>query len=339
LCFYTHVVPFLLLGLGVALIALADSPRATLRGLLPLLPSGMAALLWLRASPAGQATLTAARGAERGVQPEFLPWSASLAETPRWLTDVLAGQADRRLLQAWALLVALGFVLGLVDRLRRAALQAPDALTRQLAWRLCALAPLCAVLYFIAPTSYSWIWPIAPRFPLLCALWLLVALPRFVLGRELLLGLACLLASASFHFAGSAFTAFEREEVGDFDSALAALPKAQRVAGLIFDRASSHVAFSPFIHYVAYYQARKGGAVMFSFADFPQSPFHFREENRPPRVPPRWEWLPGRVVPRRDLAWYDYVLVRGGPGVIARADSGFTARYRGPRWSVWKRVR
>ena len=37
----------------------------------------------------------------------------------------------------------------------------------------------------------------------------------------------------------------------------------------------------------ALYQAKKGGAVMFTFADFPQSPFRFREDNRPPRVPPR----------------------------------------------------
>jgi hypothetical protein len=108
------------------------------------------------------------------------------------------------------------------------------------------------------------------------------------------------------------------------------------VVGLIFDRHSRNAAFSPFIHFVAYYQARKGGAVMFSFADFPQSPFRFRDDNRPPRVPPRWEWLPERVRPRSDLDFYDYALVRGGPGAIGRASSGFTLRYRGTRWSVFE---
>ena len=98
------------------------------------------------------------------------------------------------------------------------------------------------------------------------------------------------------------------------------------------------VAFSPFIHYVAYYQARKGGAVMFTFADFPQSPFGFREDNRPPRVPPRWEWMPERVRPA-ELGFYDYALVRGGPGSIARPNSGFLPVYRGARWSVWKQAR
>jgi hypothetical protein len=149
---------------------------------------------------------------------------------------------------------------------------------------------------------------------------------------------ALLVSAASFHQAGKAFARFDREEVGDFDQALDALPQSARVVGLIFDRHSQHVAFAPFMHYVAYYQARKGGAVMFSFADFPQSPFHFLEANRPPRVPPRWEWLPQRVRPA-ELAFYDYALVRGGPGLIARANSGFDAVYRGTRWSVWKRAR
>jgi hypothetical protein len=150
------------------------------------------------------------------------------------------------------------------------------------------------------------------------------------------LSVALALGAASFHRAGKAFAEFDRQEVGDFDQALAVIPEGQRVVGLIFDRYSRHVAFAPFIHYVAYYQARKGGAVMFSFADFPQSPFHFREDSRPPRVPPRWEWLPERVRPR-DLTFYDYALVRGGPGAIARARSGFAAIYRGSSWSVWRR--
>jgi hypothetical protein len=130
---------------------------------------------------------------------------------------------------------------------------------------------------------------------------------------------------------------FSRLEVGDFDHALAAIPPGQRVAGLIYSRGSRHVAFSPFIHFVAYYQARKGGAVMFTFADFPQSPFRFRDADRPPRVQPRWEWTPERVRPRTDLAWYDYVLVRGVAPRLARPDSGFTPVYRGAPWSVWKR--
>jgi hypothetical protein len=344
ICFYTHVVPFALLALGVALVSVSRDPRGSALRLLPLAPAGLAALVWLQASPAGRATLTAARGAEQGPRPQFLPAQYALRDTPRWLTDVFAGDRDLQLLYAWVGLVAFALLLGGVDFARRRLLPAtqaaapPDALARSLALRLLPLPPLCALLYFVAPTSYDWIWPIAQRFPLLCATFLVVALPRFERGALLLCALAIALSGANFDAAGKAFAAFDSAEVGDFDQALAQLPRGRRVVGLIFDRASRNVAFAPFIHYVAYYQARKGGAVMFTFADFPQSPFGFRADNRPPRVPPRWEWMPERVRPA-DLGFYDYALVRGGPGAIARPRSGFLRVYRGARWSVWKQAR
>ena len=340
LCFYTHVVPFALMVLGIALVGLSLDLRATARASLPLLPAAMAALFWLHASPAGQATLNAAAGEERGPTPEFMPVAAALEQTPRWLTDVLSGEDDLHLLQAWAALCALVVVIALAERLLRRPERAPDALARHLEARLLLLPVLCGVLYFVAPTSYDWIWPIAQRFPLVCAIWLVIALPRFRFARSAVLALAVAISAASFHFTGKAFAAFEREEVGvsDFEHALGLIPKAKRVVGLIFDRGSQSVAFSPFIHYVGYYQARKGGAVMFTFADFPESPFRFREDNRPPRVPPRWEWLPERVHPR-DLDFYDYALVRGGPGMLASPRSGFALVYGSAHWSVWRHER
>jgi hypothetical protein len=136
-----------------------------------------------------------------------------------------------------------------------------------------------------------------------------------------------------------AFRAFDAEEVADFDAALDTIPPAKRVVGLIFGRGSRQVKFSPFIQYViqyvAYYQARKGGAVMFTFADFPQSPFRFREDDRPPRVKPRWEWLPNHVL-RRDIDWYEYLLVRTGPGPCSRERQACSLVYRGRAWDVWK---
>lgn len=338
-CFYCHVVPFALLGLGVGLIALQRRPADIALSLLPLAPSGVAALVWLAHSPAGQATLTAATGAESGPKPMFQPPQRALSELPRWMTDVLSGDLDRQLLYVWAGVVGLCLIASLLGGLLGATSDAPDRVGRSLARRLSLLSPLCALSYFVAPTSYDWIWPIAQRFPLLCALLSLIAIGR--LPRPLAHGVVlagALLGAAHFHFIGTAFSAFDREEVGDFEEALAHIPKGQRVVGLIFDRHSRHVAFSPFIHFVAYYQARKGGAVMFTFADFPQSPFRFVETNRPPRVSPRWEWLPARVQPRTDLRWYQYALVRGGPGRIAQPSSGFALRYRGKRWSVYENL-
>jgi hypothetical protein len=49
--------------------------------------------------------------------------------------------------------------------------------------------------------------------------------------------------------------------------------------------------------------------------------------------------MPERVDPATDLAWYDYVLVRGGPGRIASQREAFEPVYESVRWSVWRRVR
>lgn len=335
-CFYSHVVPFGLLGLGVLMVSLERDLRAVTRRLAPLVPCGVAALLWLRTSAAGQATMAAVSGDAGGKRVERTPYTRALDELPLWLTDVLGRDADRLLLEAWLGILVFALVCSLLPIARRDA--GASVLARVLGRHLCLLAPLCALLYFATPTSYDWIWPIAQRFPLLAALlavlWI-APLKRALSNLILIAAFVC--SAASFHHAGSAFGMFSRLEVGDFDRALEAIPEGERVAGLIFRRGSSHVAFSPFLHFVAYYQARKGGAVMFTFADFPQSPFRFRADNRPPRVPPRWEWTPERVRPATDLAWYDYVLVRGPASRLGRAGSGFTPVYRGAPWSVWKR--
>lgn len=206
------------------------------------------------------------------------------------------------------------------------------------AWLLGLLSPIAFIGYFVLPSAYEWIWPISGRFPLLALLFAPLLLPRMrgVVGGTLLLA-AGLVAALSFYEVNRAFVQFEREEVGDIDAAIAAIPKGERVAGLIFGGSSNIVRFAPFLHYVALYQARKGGAVMFTFAEFPQSPFRFKADSRPPKVPPRWEWTPERVDPDRDLTWYRYVLVRGGPGRIQRSPY-FENLFQGAGWTVWRRI-
>ncbi|MDH5491670.1 MAG: hypothetical protein OEY14_06940, partial [Myxococcales bacterium] len=213
-----------------------------------------------------------------------------------------------------------------------------ESLRDALLWRVGILCPLAALLYFVTPASYDWIWPINARFPLLALLFLVPLLPWTKGPRALaLFASLSLLSAASFHQVGEAFQRFEAEEVGDLEGAIEVIPEGSKVVGLIFDRGSEQVRFSPFIHSAAWVQTRRGGAAMFTFADFPQSPVRFREANRPPRVGPRWEWMPERVNPDRDLGWYEYALVRGGPGLIARSRS-FEPIHRSARWSVWRRV-
>lgn len=332
--FYTHVIPFAFAALGVVLVHAQASWRPMLRGLAPIAPSMIAAGSWLAWAPAGQASMGAvAGGRSHAASAVFRPMAQAWAELPMWMTDVLHGDIDDALLTrfSWVLLAALLFGFG--------ARWTGVVAQPRYASRLTLLPLLAAVSYFVLPESYDWIWPIAPRFPLLCALLAIVTVPRLpaVVARAVVIA-AVVIALMQSRAVAHAFISFDRDEVGELDAAIDAIPAAKRVAGLIFDRGSRQVKFSPFIHSVAYYQVRKGGAVMFSFADFPQSPFAFRDDNRPPRVQPRWEWKPEAVNPVRDLAWYDYVLVRGGPGRIASSRPHYAPVFRGPHWSVWQRL-
>jgi hypothetical protein len=347
-CFYTHVVPFAFCALGMALVMIGDGFVLTLRRGFVFVPAAVCALVWLGSTPAGGATLAATGGTDADKKPTFATVSAALKDLPSWLTDVLHGPRDEELLVAWGALFFVVLALGM----RRAGLPgappprtstgsisiSPDGELSVRAYRVALLSPLAAVAYFIAPTSYDWIWPISARFPLIALLFAIVLLPspRGFFGSATLAA-AGFVAFLGFTDVSRAFANFEREEVGPIERALAVIPEGERVAGLIFERGSREVKFSPFIHYAALYQAHKGGAVMFTFADFPQSPFRFKDDNRPPRVPPRWEWTPERIDPSRDLAWYRYVLVRGNPGRIARDSEHFENVFRGSRWTVWRR--
>lgn len=334
LAFYTHVVPFGILALGVGLVALGRDWRVMPKRLAPLLPAVVAAGIWLARAPAGAAARTAALGTSAaGPKPVFERWDQSMTGLFTWLTDILHTETDEQLFVAWVALVLVTAAAGETTS------TSPESVAAASRRRLGVVLALTMLGYFVAPGAYSWIWPIKGRFPILAALLLVPLLPSpkksWAVGVQLLAAAAGL---ASFYATGAAFRAFQKEEVGDLPAAIAAIPKGQRVAGLVFDAGSRYVKFSPFLHSVAWYQARRGGAVMFTFADFAASPIVFREHNRPPRVQPRWEWLPGSVDPVTDLAWYDYVLVRGGPGRIAHAPAVWERIHESDRWSVWRRV-
>ncbi len=336
--FFTHVVPWAFLILGAVLFAFGPDSRGTLRRIAPLVPSLVVAVVWLLLSPAGRSVLGAAGLSDQaGAAPHFQTPLEVIKSAPDWLTNVLPGATDDWVLFAWVFLVVACVALGAGARARE---ETPDGrLGRSLLVRLAFLSPLALVAAFVTPSSYQWIWPINARFPLLALLFLIPILPvPRARWRGAVIALAAALGIASAVQVSVAFHAYGRDELGPLDAALDAIPPGQRVAGLIFDQRSPHVRFSPLMHSVAWYQARKGGAVMFTFADFPQSPFRFRDDARPPPVPPRWEWMPWRVRANPELLWYDYVLVRGGPGRIATAGSGFDRVFDRGRWSVWKRA-
>jgi hypothetical protein len=337
--FYMHIVPFALLALGISLLAIQRDWKKVLRALAPLVPALIAMAVWLKTTPAGLAVLAAsgARRASTRVAPTYQSWAEALRDFPKWTTDVLKSDVDEKLLVVWCLLVLLLVTLRIGARREDTTPSEREIVLGAMARRLALLLPLVFVAYFVSPTSYDWIWPINARFAWLTLVFVVFVLPRP--PRRTAIAIYSALGLLSLYSVVGINTAFResQKELGDVDAAIAAIPKGQKVVGLIYERDSAYVNFSPYIHSVALYQAERGGAVMFTFADFPQSPIVFRPDNRPPRVPPRWEWLPQSVRPSPDLDWYDWVLVRGSshpPGL----ESEFELVHHSPHWSVYRRA-
>jgi hypothetical protein len=324
--FYTHVVPFGFLVLGVCAVSVGGGLDATLRRLAPVVPSLFALVHWSRENPAGGALRSFLRRDANviGPSPEFETFSVLVQNPMRWLTDVLRSSLDTVCFVAWLILVVAALVLG------------KKPVWREL--RLELLVPVAIVAYFVLPASYDWIWPIHGRFPLLACvfalLWLRDLRPRIA---PLVFALVALVSVVDVVSVAHAFREYERKEQGDVRAAIAASPPGQKVIGLIWERTSRQVNVSPFVHSVALYQAERGGAVVFTFADSPQSPFTFVAENRPERVPLGWEWNPESVNAKRDLGWFDWVLTRGGPGGI-RASKEFEQVFEREPWRVYRRI-
>lgn len=332
--FYTHIVPFGLLTLAV--LGLAFHKRATdfVWRLWPLGPSLLAVLLWALTSPAGAKLLQMGKAGAGTLPPRYVPIPEALRGIGDWLTPGLPGEADATRLVLWFLLVSVLFTLSAAATPARKAAASHEAGRKSLQ-RLAFLLPVCLAGYFWLPVSYDFMWPISLRFPLLAAYLLPLWLSRAPsVAQRLAAVLATALTASALMDTSVTFSQFERTDMQGFDEVVARIPHGSRVAGLIFNARSEATRQPSLLQSVAWVQAEKGGAVMFTFADFPQSPFAFREENRPPRVAPRWEWEPNRVVPARDLTWYNYVLVHGGPGVIATAGT-FHKVIQSGRWSLW----
>ncbi len=353
LCFYTHVIPFGLLALGALLLA-GGRKTLFLERLACFAPSLVAALFWMFSSPAGMVVVElSGLSAQTSPTPHrYASVTEALRAWPDWMIDVLPGAADDERWAAWLLVMT---TLGMVSALRpRADCDGPlssapvDRLTQLQGgpgshrpsafprYVIGSLVPVSVLLFFVLPTAYGFVWPISQRFPILAAILAIVLVARapVALGR---LGAvaAVVLALVGAREQTDAFVRFERQAYAGFEAILSRIPLGSRVAGLIFDRNSPEVRFTPLLHAVAWVQVDRGGAVMFTFADFPQSPFHFRADNRPPRVGARWEWSPQMVIPDHELQYYDYVLVRGSRRTMGTSTRFQLVESQGP-WSLYQ---
>ena len=238
LCFLTHVVPYvLLLGSVLALMA-TRSYRDWLRRFAPVVPSLLLAMAWSITSRAGK-VLFSGPGLLSAPRPSFdQAWS----ELPMWLNEVSRTGVDRWLLCVWCLLV-----LGAVG----VSVLYPTsggASVRRLLW----LPPVCALLYFVLPQGYDFIWPINARFALLALLSVVPLLPNpHRKARLALTVLGSLLAVASWRNVDAAL----RSASGEYDGVsecIQRIPQGSRVVGLIFARGSRALQFSPYLHAALY---------------------------------------------------------------------------------------
>ena len=335
--FFTHSFPFMIFGIGFAALFPWREPGRWIKAGLPVLPALLMLVWWVVFTEAGRLSLGAMTDTSSDLK---LPIDAAIQDIPNWLLNTLSGRTDD------AILIVLG-----VLAFGAMALSQGDPDDASLRNRFYTILPLvCVWFYFTAPQGHGYIWLISQRFPVIFVIMAipLLRMPRGARG-HVVTGFATALALFSsinigmeFEI-GMEFKRFERDDVGDFDAAIEAIPPRSRVCALIHDRGASvtNNRFAPFLHFGSYYQAAKGGVVMFTYAGYAHWPFDFRDGRAPPAGAParlRWEWTPEQVsIPNEIAPWYEYVLVRGGhfrppPGTFEHV-------FAGQRWQVWKNLK
>lgn len=322
--FYAHVVPYAIFGVAFAALFPWTRPGKWLAAALPVVPSLGAVGWWIGSSAQGKESAGALSDAFR-----HPPFTEAMARFPQWSFDVLRDSTDEWHVIALAVvaIVAAGLAQGDRDRAKPAARA------------LLVIPVVCVVMYFSTGSMLGDVWLFSERFPvpLLMSLVLLLRMPGGVRG-WLVTGMALAVGVSSTVNVCQHFIRFEREEVGDFDDALAVMKPRAHVAGLIYDKSSTLVNDVPFLHFVSYYQAEKGGVVQFSNSGALYWPVRFRDGHYPPpggRPRLRWEWTPEQVPMTELFPYYDYVLVRGW-GFNAPPGT-FHPVYKGQKWSVYER--
>jgi hypothetical protein len=137
------------------------------------------------------------------------------------------------------------------------------------------------------------------------------------------------------------FQRWDSEELGDLDEVLSHARPGRRLVALVPAMRSQFVPSNvPLLHAAAYYQIRGGAVATFSFVDFPQSPFRYRENGpRPPHLRPRWEWETNLREADPAMNYYDYVLSRGGfMDEPSRMPDRYRRIYTGQHWNLYERI-
>jgi hypothetical protein len=324
--FYSHIFPFGVFCMGLAALFPWTKPSRWAASAAPAVPAVLVLFWWTTFTTAG----VLARGAatDNAADPRRT-LDAAIVDLPNWFTNILRDTSDEVILIALALVVVMALGLSWGDRDQNK----PGV-------RGYVLLPLaCVVLYFMLPESHGYIWIIAQRFPILFAMLAipLLRMPKGVRGVLVTSAAACVALACVVNVCKH-FIRYEIDEVGDIEGAIASMEPKRRVCALIYDKGSSIMQNLPFMHFGSYYQAEKGGVVMFTYAGYAHWPVDFQPGKYPPPGRParlRWEWTPEGVPMSEIYPYYDYVLTRGsgfhpGPGT-------YHAKWRGDSWTVWEK--
>ncbi|HEX9670316.1 MAG TPA: hypothetical protein VGC93_12650, partial [Thermoanaerobaculia bacterium] len=246
---------------------------------------------------------------------------------------------------AAALALTLALVLAAQRRKAQPAQRQGERLFRsRFAW----LAAGLFALYLLLPERFMG-YLVAERLAPLAAMLALAALPASPLRRAFLAkGLAGGLLVLQLGLATAEALAFERDAAG-LAGLLRAAEPGRRLAGLIYDpyadppgEGQPLLRYPVFTHFPAFYQALRGGRLLFSFAELSHSVVRYRPGRGPDQE------LLARVADRhprafslaRDGPRFDYLLARGdwpavraalGPGL-----GGWQTRSAG-RWHLLRR--
>jgi hypothetical protein len=174
---------------------------------------------------------------------------------------------------------------------------------------LLTLALMFLTLYLVLPTKYATTIAFNIRWLPFCLVSLLLAVGPLALRRPLRRATACVLLVTYMVVTTAVWRAFEATELTGLAEALAAMKGEPRVVGLSYLGQSRFVHSQPFVQIFSWAYALHGGALSFSFGDFPTSLVVYKDMQR--RVwTPGLEWIP-KAVRRSDFQYFDYALVGG----------------------------
>lgn len=321
--FLMHIFPYAVFGVGFIVIFPWTRPRVWLKTGLPVVPSLGLVVAWVLSAETARKSLDTMKTAAPN------PYDQALRDIGHWTFDIFTDTSDEYYFIVFTLVVVLALALSQGDR---------DT-SKKISRRFALVPLLCTVVYFTTSESVGDVWVFAQRFPTL-AFFTGIPLLRMPTGIRgaVVTALAFLVGTGSIVNVCKHYVAFEQREVGDIDGAIDQIPPEQKVAGLIYDKGSQISNMVPFLHFVSYYQAAKGGVVQFSNANISYSPYHFRPDRIPPQGQParaRWEWTPEMVRINELYPYYDYILTRGSG--FAPPPGTYHVKWRGGRWTVWEK--